>query len=318
MFNIFVKSKNFILKVQGKNEPFQKFEIKFKKDGTFKIVQFTDLHEFVEKNENTIKLISAVLDEEKPDLVLFTGDNIEGYFCKTKENSKKAIDNIAKPLEERKIPWAAALGNHDSEFNEAGRRDQMKLYMSYKYSLSQCNSMASGRAGDYNILISDSSGQVPVFNIFMMDSGDYCSKGYGYLKKSQIFWYKLISNHLEEKFHKIIPSLMFFHIPLNQYKIICGNGNYTGTRNEEESVQSADRGMFDEIVKMQNVKGVFCGHDHTNNYYGTLENVILGYGVLSGFNVNTGNEIKRGARVYIINEREPEKFQIKNIFVNLP
>ena len=34
----------------------QKFELKFRTNGTFKIVQFTDLHERTEKNEDLLRL----------------------------------------------------------------------------------------------------------------------------------------------------------------------------------------------------------------------------------------------------------------------
>lgn len=308
LFNIFMELVNLISKKEGKYELSQKFELRFKQDGTFKIVQFTDLHEFKTKNENTIKLMAAVLEEEKPDLVLLTGDNIEGLFCRTKFYAKKAFDSIAVPMEKRKIPWAVVLGNHDSEFSSANRTDQMKLYMSYKYNLSQSKSAAIGRAGDYNILIKDSNGQVPIFNIFMMDSGDYCLTGYDYIKKSQIYWYEMVSNYLEKEFHKVIPSLMFFHMPLKQQKLVGKNGKYIGNRNERECVQSVDKGMFEVIKKMRNVKGVFCGHDHTNDYYGILDGITLGYGCLSGYNAPVEKGAKRGARVFVLEEKNLEKF----------
>ena len=54
----------------------QKSELKFSKDGKFKIVQFTDVHFKYGNRASDIALerINQVLDDERPDLVIFTGD----------------------------------------------------------------------------------------------------------------------------------------------------------------------------------------------------------------------------------------------------
>ena len=59
----------------------QKSELRFNKDGKFKIVQFTDVH-FKYKNpasDIALERINQVLDEEQPDFVIFTGDVV--YAC---------------------------------------------------------------------------------------------------------------------------------------------------------------------------------------------------------------------------------------------
>lgn len=308
ILNLFIEIIGIISKTEGKYELFQKSEVKFKENGTFKIIQFSDLHEYKDSNNKTVNLMNKIMDEEKPDLIVFTGDCIQGYSCRSKEAAEKAIANIAKNIEIRKIPWLVALGNHDCEFSSANRKFQMKKYMSYAHNLSQCHSASIGRAGDYNVLIKDSKGKKPIFNIFMMDSGDYGFKGYGYIKKVQVYWYELVSNLIEKKFGRRIPSLMFFHIPLQQQKIV-GNSKYTGERNEKECVQSNDKGLFSAIKKMGNVVGVFCGHDHTNNYYGILDEITFGYGGFIGYNAPSEVGARRGARVFIINENDTSKFE---------
>lgn len=56
----------------------QKRELKFSKDGKFKIVQFTDVHFKYGNPASDVALerINQVLDAEQPDLVVFTGDVI--------------------------------------------------------------------------------------------------------------------------------------------------------------------------------------------------------------------------------------------------
>jgi len=53
------------------------------------------------------------LDAEKPDLVVFTGDQLNGQG--TSWDSRSVIAKFAMPIIERKIPWTAVFGNHDDE-----------------------------------------------------------------------------------------------------------------------------------------------------------------------------------------------------------
>ncbi len=55
------------------------------------------------------------------------------------------------------------------------------------------------------------------------------------------------------------------------------------------------RGLFAAILEMQDVMGVFAGHDHDNNYIGPLHGIALAYGQKSGFG-SYGNA-PRGARI---------------------
>ncbi len=50
--------------------------LRYNADGTFKIVQFTDIHWQKDgpDDKNTAKLMADILDAEKPDLVVLTGD----------------------------------------------------------------------------------------------------------------------------------------------------------------------------------------------------------------------------------------------------
>jgi len=58
--------------------PASKIKPRFNKDKTFKIVQFTDTQDDQEIDPRTFALINAVLDDQGPDLVVFTGDVIKG------------------------------------------------------------------------------------------------------------------------------------------------------------------------------------------------------------------------------------------------
>lgn len=287
----------------------QKRELKFNSKGEFKLVQFTDLHEHSSRNERSIKFMEDTLNSEKPDLVILTGDNIDARYCWFKKDVEKAISDIAKPMEDRKIPWVVVLGNHDSQFCKIDRKSQMKIYMSYQYNLSEDFSSVIGRSGDYNILIKDSKDTKPVFNIYLLDSGDYCVGGYGYIKKYQIDWYRRVSTNLKKDYGKTIPSLMFFHIPLQQQYKVWESEKAVGNRNEKECPQKVDTGLFSALIEMGDVRGVFVGHDHTNDYMGNINNITLGYGRCTGYGDYGNNGFARGARIFLINQNSPEEFK---------
>ena len=89
----------------------QKPGLKFNPDKKFKIVQFTDLHVKWQdpRSDIAFERMNQVLDDEKPDLVIFTGDII--YSKPALENMR----NVLKTVSDRKIPFSIVFGNHDNE-----------------------------------------------------------------------------------------------------------------------------------------------------------------------------------------------------------
>ena len=89
----------------------QKSELRFNKDGKFKIVQFTDVH-FKYKNpasDIALERINQVLDEEQPDFVIFTGDVV--YSAPADKGMLQVLEQVSK----RKLPFVVTFGNHDNE-----------------------------------------------------------------------------------------------------------------------------------------------------------------------------------------------------------
>ena len=86
-------------------------EMDFGPDGRFKLLQFTDTHYISgdPRSERALRCVEEALDAEKPDLVIHTGDLLFG-----RPDIESAIE-ILKPVSERGIPFAVALGNHDSQ-----------------------------------------------------------------------------------------------------------------------------------------------------------------------------------------------------------
>ncbi len=120
----------------------------FSHSGSFKILQVADLHYSVSKgycrdvdpacsesvgaDNLTNTLLGHIMDLEKPDLVVFSGDQLNGQS--TSWDPKSVLAKFAKAAVERKTPWAAIFGNHDSEAG-LGRTGQMELMRGLPYNL---------------------------------------------------------------------------------------------------------------------------------------------------------------------------------------
>lgn len=287
----------------GKDTYIKKPSLKFNQNGTFKIVQFADCQDGPLINFRTVNLMNEVLDYEKPDLVVFTGDNIDGS-CKSTLDVKKAIDNIAEPIEKRNIPWAIVFGNHDEDHGKMSKEEMIKVYMSYPHNLSQTGLKTIDGVGNYNLLINSSRGDTPIFNIYMIDS-----RGNNHVSQSQIKWYEHTSAALAAKYNKTIPSLMFFHVPLPEWNTVWNSGKAIGEKNEEVCTSIIHNSFFSSIVKSGDVRGIFVGHDHVNDYIGELNGIKLGYSRSIGFNSYGKDGFARGARVFLIKESSPHSFE---------
>lgn len=122
---------------------------KFSQDGKFKILQIADLHFSVSHgkcrdvgpdhpdcigDDDTLTLMNTVLDAERPDMVVFTGDQLNGQ--RTSWDSKSVIAKVTQQVIDRQIPWTAIFGNHDSEHTN-DREQQLKYMSTLPYSLCQ-------------------------------------------------------------------------------------------------------------------------------------------------------------------------------------
>lgn len=80
----------------------------------------------------TNSLVSHVLDLEKPDLVVFSGDQLNGQG--TSWDARSILAKFARAVTDKAIPWAAVFGNHDEE-DGVSKEQQMALMKGLPYSL---------------------------------------------------------------------------------------------------------------------------------------------------------------------------------------
>ena len=78
-----------------------------------KIIHFTDLHYGSTMDINDLKKITKLINERKPDLVLFTGDLIYQKYELKNDEKQKIIDELSKI--DSSLGKYAILGNEDNE-----------------------------------------------------------------------------------------------------------------------------------------------------------------------------------------------------------
>lgn len=311
-------------------------KLRFRADGTFKVVQFNDTQDDEQTDRRTVELIEKVLDQEQPDFVVINGDVISSG-CETRLAVKQAINNVVWPMESRGIPWAVTYGNHDEDslpesgVDEAG---MLKIYRSYAYNLNADN--ARGLTGTSNTLVQIASSRKKnrdAFALWMLDSGRYAPEaidgqdfaGYptwDWLRMDQVAWYRDQSASLEQRSGRKIPGLMFIHIALWEHRFMWWGGvdsrteadaargrarhGIVGERNEDECPGPFNSGLFNAILERGDVKGVFVGHDHVNDYVGDYYGVKLGYAPGTGFGAygldGAERNRMRGGRVFELTE----------------
>lgn len=290
-------------------------------NGRFRIMQIADTQEIPAVSPDTIKLISAALDKEKPDLVVFTGDQIKGYSSffmgeKGKSNVVSTLKTLIKPLEERGIHFTMTFGNHDGEA-ALGNNEQFEIYKESPMFV-YADSVSENDKGTFCLNISDK------FLIYLFDTHSKAEDGgYSGINGEQLSWYRSV----RDSFETPLPSLVFQHIPTpeyfdvikkvkrftkgcvraygnhkNEFYILDPHNSRVGDfMKEAPAAPYQNSGEIDAFLEKKEVLGLYVGHDHNNSFVANYKGIDLGYAQGSGFNVY-GPGHKRGVRIFDIEE----------------
>jgi 3',5'-cyclic AMP phosphodiesterase CpdA len=277
--------------------------LRFRDDGTFTIVQFTDTHwhNGEPKDQETRLLMEEVLDVEQPDLVVLTGDVIGGAGCHDPAQSWR--DCVA-PIEERRIPWAAVFGNHDDE-GALSREALLDAQRSCSMCLTERGPTDVSGIGNYVLRVRSASNATTPWTLYFMDSNSYAETaigGYGWFRRDQIEWYLATASALRKENGGVVPALAFFHIPLPEYDEVWDHHPCVGYKYEAICCPRVNTGFFAALHEAGDVRGTFVGHDHINDFEGTLYGIRLCYGRGSGRNTYGKDGFPLGARVICIEE----------------
>lgn len=275
--------------------------LRFNADGTFKIALICDVHLHlpnVLKSEQAENLITTTLRQEKPDLAFFLGDAVWSPATLT------GFTELAMLCVNERIPYSFVLGNHDRDGGLYGETI-FHLLSQLPYFVGRDGLASLSGNGNYDLPILNAVSnkvEAVLYGLDSHDTGPYILDDYyDCIKTDQIDWYRQVSrNYTEANQGTPLPSLMFFHIPLIEYNDAYAQGLLTGQKNENVHGPKVNSGMFDAVVAQKDVMGIFVGHDHDNNFLATLNNVILGYGNLTGY--GSYGSMQRGVRMVTLQQ----------------
>lgn len=284
-------------------QAFAQNTLRFKK-GLFKIVQITDLHYKlgVKASEQGLACVREMVETEKPDLVVVTGDII--YSAPADSTLSVVLKTFAK----LGVPFCMTFGNHDYDF----KTPAVALYNQMQKTPNCVMPVLQGKNTDYSLPILSSNGKRTAAVLYCIDTHNKPAiggiGGYQWISHNQITWYRQRSTVYKQKNGgRPVPSLAFLHIPLPEFNYATDNTQCPmyGSRLEKAYSPSINSGMFASIKEMGDIMGVFCGHDHDNDYAVSYFNVLLAHGRFSGGNTEY-NHLKRGARVIVLKEGKRE------------
>ena len=282
-----------------------------------KIIQFTDIHFYSPGGHayEDVAFVNSMLDIEKPDLVVFSGDIVH------ESGLEAAWLRILTPCINRNIPYAVIFGNHDTEINATLKAQLANSIAGYQSSLMQASVTGVSGNGNYFVPVYVNNSTTAKAVLWFFDSHSYASEfpadagavtTYGWIDKTQVDWYKNQSDIQKEANNGMpYPGLAFFHIPLQEYKTAFDEHIYkpVGVRGENECFQGLNTGLFAAFKAEGNVQGTFCGHDHWNNYLAYKDKIALCYGRFSGAVGDTYGYPAKGVRVIKLFEDRPGIFE---------
>lgn len=202
--------------------------------------------------EATIRFINRVLDDENPDLVVFTGDNTDTV------EEKAGLEDIYNICVGRNIQFCVVLGNHDAEKSGLSRKQVIELTLLYKGCLAQVGNVSG--AGNYRIDLMDTAGQL-VAPLYFIDSGSaHEEHTYDYVKPDQIDWLRSVASPTSKN------ALLFMHIApreiLDRSEIAH---EQVGDWREQSEPSKFNSGIY-QAMKEEGILAAFFGHDHLNDF----------------------------------------------------
>lgn len=337
--------------------------LRFRADGTFRILHLTDIHEVdpeMDDDENpeiprwksseTMHVIEECIERADPDLVVFGGDNISGYWEEfTYDYMVKTIRRIIAPVAKRNIPLAIVFGNHDSEGEEKRpflrRENHINIYAEYPNFRGCYNEEDVHGCCNCSLPILAHDSNKIMWNIWCIDSNDYVRDenhavvpdgGYDTVHPDQIAWYEKKAAELKvQNGGKPVPAILFQHMPvLQEYDFVeeCSpdaegafekDGKYLraipsslidGVMREGPCPPMFDDAQFKSWQKTGDIVAAFFGHDHTNTFTAEKNGIKLIQTIGAGYH---SYGLERGGRLIVLNENSNKSIETHTIIVEI-
>lgn len=287
----------------------------------FRILQMTDLHlldidkAFTKKQistwkasettevclRKTLDLFRRILNKTKPDLVVFTGDIVDGRGKTTLDEFWQDLEHLLSVCQEFNVPWLYLPGNHECD-NEEGyiREDLLNMYGRYP------GSIIPDVPSSFDLSTSVNIGN-KVLGIHTLDAENIAKSHYA-LNATQLDWIRA-----KTQVHDF--NMVFIHEPFHQMKTeytqLQGTFQPRGDKHDAEIFLQFTSGTLTDA---------FFGHNHHDDHIVQApgsEN-WLGQGRVGSFFPPSEHEgrkplpFPRGARVFDYNQNSLSTFIVED------
>ena len=270
----------------------------FTTDREFKVMHITDIHiggGFLSKetDEKTLNAVATMITNEKPDLVIATGDIAfpVPYMAGTFNNysGAKAFANLMESLG---VYWTVTFGNHDAEaYSYFDREAVAEIYSNedFKHCLFQAGPKDVDGYGNHVIEVKNSQGIITQAMV-LIDSQAYINdsiiesiKGtYDNIHPNQVEWYETEIKRMNAENSKTIKgiqgdangglfeqygtvkTLAFFHIPLVEMADAWSEF-------EKNKFKDTENFKYFEGIIAEGGRRVYCGYGEDDLFEKMLE-----------------------------------------------
>ena len=290
-------------------------ELRFRSDGTFRILQLSDTQDDAYPAENMLELVRRSIEFSDPDLIVISGDlvedsrigdvnidkqpgregvnveNLKGELdaAKTRANVEKAVDAVFSEIEKYEVPYVIALGNNDRKVGLTGA-DWLEIFAKYPHCIAFDESSDAQDGVDYHVTVKGTDG-ADKLNVWLLDT---CRGG---ISDEQVDWYRETSQAITAaNGGEPVPALAFQHIQIAEI------GNlFEPCRMTDEGAKKAKQGFvrlnkeianghnvfsyepggasyeFAAFKECGDVMGLFFGHQHVEGFSGVWDGIELGF-----------------------------------------
>lgn len=307
------------------------YKVTAKNNRRFKVLQLSDTQiAYPNHLEGVFDLIDYEIQTSNPDLIMLVGDNVYGRY----DTDGYILTQLCEKLESYNIPWAPIFGNHDNEC-PLGVDWQCNLFTSYEHCLFKQRSELSGNS---NYSIGCFIGESLVHTIYMMDTKG-CFIGeingpivpYG-ISDEQLEFITTTQTKAKAYAGKDVKGFVSVHVMPTIFNTAClekynantgpglaeggfeipGNpdGDFGKVLSPISRNYDGDGKVFD-TYKINNIDGIFAGHNHLCNASVLYEGIRMTFGLKSGKTDEFDINMLGGT---IISIRADDTFSVEHLY----
>ena len=318
-------------------------QLKFNSRGEFTILQISDVQDLHYMRRAQDELLRLACERVRPDLVVFTGDNILGnHICDAHLGTKKydlthdeeydiimrALYKVFRWPQKMGIPFAVIFGNHD-DMNKVTKDEQGDMIRAYAMNRGFENT--GDLAGTYCLPVMSSDGSEKRLLLYMIDTATYNKeekRSHEEITRAEADWFReQTAADKAKNGGKATDSIVFLHIPLKESQYFIeecppeeadavekGVGirlrreetGVTGSLGEPVDPVADEYGFYDAVLDNGGVRAIISGHNHVNNYEGVRDGIR--FIATPGASFRCYGNVERGVRVLRLREDDPGDF----------